>query len=228
MIYVNYWIKDMFNNEQFINAKEDATPKSIRTAFKAIKKYNGALFVDIDNDTQIRYKLKHPYSDSDLLEKTTLTHFYKTIPDSEVPILIDYNTALKQELKKVKWFKMKIYILVPTKLKDKITDSLLMNCGEKYGVFTSYRTALDSIPGSVPYDAFVPIEILGWFKMKVKDYVEQCTSYDNPFDFDLFRDPHGNFIQEIIEERKLDSFTMRYYTTHYLIDGVKYAPDDEI
>lgn len=59
--------------------------------------------------------------------------------------------------------------------------------------------------------------------MKVKDYVENCHEW-----FDgLLIDPYGQIV-ELGEIRKLDVFTMRYYTTHYLIDGIRYNPDDEI
>ena len=64
--------------------------------------------------------------------------------------------------------------------------------------------------------------------MKVKDYVELLRPYSETFDYNIFHDPYGEVVYDVIEERKLDVSTMRYYTTHYLINGVRYAPNDEI
>lgn len=59
--------------------------------------------------------------------------------------------------------------------------------------------------------------------MTVKEYVENCT----PFVEDYYVDPDGNVV-DIVEERKLDATTMRYYTTYYIINGFKYTVNDEI
>ena len=59
--------------------------------------------------------------------------------------------------------------------------------------------------------------------MTAKEYVENCTQFVE----DFFVDPDGNVV-DIVEERKLDTSTMRYYTTHYLINGFRYAINEEI
>lgn len=64
--------------------------------------------------------------------------------------------------------------------------------------------------------------------MKVRDYVELLRPCNETFDYNIFYDPYGEVVYDVIEERKLDVSTMRYYTTHYLINGVRYAPNDEI
>ena len=56
-----------------------------------------------------------------------------------------------------------------------------------------------------------------------KEYVENCI----PFIEDFYIAPDGKVV-DIIEERKLDISTMRYYTTHYIINGFKYAVDEEM
>ncbi len=59
--------------------------------------------------------------------------------------------------------------------------------------------------------------------MTAKEYVENCTQFVENF----FVDTDGNVV-DIVEERKLDTSTMRYYTTHYLINGFRYAINEEI
>lgn len=59
--------------------------------------------------------------------------------------------------------------------------------------------------------------------MTAKEYVESCT----PFVEDFYVDLDGHVV-DIIEERRLDTSTMRYYTTHYIINGLRYAVDEEI
>lgn len=108
MLYVNYYVNDIFNHEQFINATKSFIDKrSIKAAFNAIKKYNAAVFIDLSDNTQVRYTAAPGQDFFDnkptlqTLEKTIL-HFNNGIQNSDTPILIDYSTALKQELKKVK------------------------------------------------------------------------------------------------------------------------------
>lgn len=102
MIYVNYYIYDIFKCDHFVYAQAETDTNSIKTAFKALKKNNATVFIDVDDDTQTRYEFKYPYSDSDILEKVTLSHVKNFKPDESDPVLIDYKTALKQELKKVR------------------------------------------------------------------------------------------------------------------------------
>lgn len=59
--------------------------------------------------------------------------------------------------------------------------------------------------------------------MTAKEYVESCT----PFVEDFHVDTDGNVV-DIVEERKLDTVTMRYYTTHYIINGFRYAINEEM
>lgn len=59
--------------------------------------------------------------------------------------------------------------------------------------------------------------------MKVKEYVENCTQFVE--DFYVAPDNH---VVTIEEERELDTLTMRYNTTHYIINGFRYAVDDEM
>lgn len=59
--------------------------------------------------------------------------------------------------------------------------------------------------------------------MTAAEYVENCF----PFVEDFYVAPDGNVV-DIVEVRELDTTTMRYYTTYYIIDGFKYAVDDEI
>ena len=59
--------------------------------------------------------------------------------------------------------------------------------------------------------------------MTAAEYVENCTQFVE----DLYVGPDGNIV-DIVEERELDTTTMRYYTTHYIINGFKYAVNDEI
>lgn len=59
--------------------------------------------------------------------------------------------------------------------------------------------------------------------MTAAEYVGNCTQFVE----DYYVDPDGNVV-DIIEERKFDTTTMRYYTTHYIINGFRYAVNDEI
>ena len=59
--------------------------------------------------------------------------------------------------------------------------------------------------------------------MTAKEYVESCI----PFVEGFYVDADGRVV-DIIEERKLDTSTMRYYMTHYIINGFRYAVDEEI
>lgn len=59
--------------------------------------------------------------------------------------------------------------------------------------------------------------------MLVKDYVKACT----PFVEDFYVDIYGDVVT-IVEEQKLDTATMKYYTTCYIINGYGYAPEDVI
>ena len=59
--------------------------------------------------------------------------------------------------------------------------------------------------------------------MTAAEYVENCI----PFVEDFYVGPDGDVV-DIVEERKLDATTMKYYTTHYIINGLKYAVNDEI
>ena len=59
--------------------------------------------------------------------------------------------------------------------------------------------------------------------MTAAEYVENCTQFVEG----LCVGPDGNIV-DIVEERELDTTTMRYYTTHYIINGFKYAVNDEI
>ena len=59
--------------------------------------------------------------------------------------------------------------------------------------------------------------------MTAAEYVGNCTQFVE----DYYVDPAGNVV-DIIEERKFDPTTMRYYTTHYIINGFRYAVSDEI
>ena len=59
--------------------------------------------------------------------------------------------------------------------------------------------------------------------MTAKDYVENCI----PFVEDFYVDTDGKVV-DIIEERKLDTSTMSYYTTHYIINGFRYAVDEKM
>lgn len=52
-----------------------------------------------------------------------------------------------------------IYVLVPTSMRDSITDTVLMECAEKYGVFKSSIDAINSVPDTEPYDAFITVKI---------------------------------------------------------------------
>lgn len=58
--------------------------------------------------------------------------------------------------------------------------------------------------------------------MTAKEYVESCIQFVE----DFYIGPDNNVV-EIIEERKLDISTMKYYTTHYLINGFRYAINQE-
>ena len=59
--------------------------------------------------------------------------------------------------------------------------------------------------------------------MTAKEYVENCVQFVE----DFYVDTNGNVV-DIIEERKLDTSVMKYYTTHYVINGFRYAPNEEI
>ena len=59
--------------------------------------------------------------------------------------------------------------------------------------------------------------------MTAKEYVENCIQFVE----DFYVDPNG-YVVDIAEERKLDTSTMRYYTTHYIINGFKYAVNEEM
>ena len=102
MILANYYQKDIFNNDTFITAQTvEHTAKSIRTAFTAMKKYDAAVFIERENNTQVRYSIKDRYSgDLDTLERVELT-FHGNHTDKGTPVLIDYKTALKDELKRI-------------------------------------------------------------------------------------------------------------------------------
>lgn len=102
MVTVNYYTKDIFDNDLFVTAITDASENSIRKAFKAIKKYNGTVFIDLNDNIQVRYYFENYYNDNATLNKTILSHVDRFIPDSDTSVLIDYNTALKNELKAVR------------------------------------------------------------------------------------------------------------------------------
>lgn len=59
--------------------------------------------------------------------------------------------------------------------------------------------------------------------MTAKEYVENCVQFVE----DFYVDTNGNVV-DIIEERKLDTSVMKYYTTHYIINGFRYASKEEI
>lgn len=59
--------------------------------------------------------------------------------------------------------------------------------------------------------------------MTSKEYVENCTQFVENY----YIDPDNNVV-DIIEERKLDTTTMGYYITHYIIDGIRYAINEEM
>lgn len=59
--------------------------------------------------------------------------------------------------------------------------------------------------------------------MTAKEYVDNCVQFVE----DYYVDPYNNVV-DIVEERKLDTTTMRYYLTSYIIDGYKYALDEEV
>lgn len=100
MIFAKYEVKDIFNGTKLIETGDYLTnEKYIKIAFKAMLKYNACIWID-----GMRY-LIHEYK---CFEKNTPTNTvlektpYNDIFDYSETILIDYSTALKQELKKIK------------------------------------------------------------------------------------------------------------------------------
>lgn len=100
MIFAKYEVKDIFGGYKMIETGGHITnEKYIKIAFKAMLKYNACIFID-----KMRY-LIHEYKyfekntpDNTILEKTP----YNDIFDYGDTVLIDYNTALKRELKNLK------------------------------------------------------------------------------------------------------------------------------
>lgn len=107
MIFAKYEIQDIFHGTQMIETGDHITDeKYIKIAFKAMLKYNACIWVD-----GMRY-LVHGYKyfekntpDNTVLEKTPYNDIFnygETVFNYGETVLIDYNTALKQELKKLK------------------------------------------------------------------------------------------------------------------------------
>lgn len=101
MILVNYDINDIFSNYQFISAQATYKEQNLRKAFTAMKKYDATIFIDTGINTQNRYRFTDYYSGKCTLELVHIT-YNGTVQNTDTPVLIDYTTALRKELKALK------------------------------------------------------------------------------------------------------------------------------
>lgn len=101
MISANYDINDIFAHYQLINAQDLYNEQNLRKAFTAMKKYDATIFIDTGINTQNRYRFTDFYSNKCTLELVHVT-YNGTVPNTDTPVLIDYTTALRKELKALK------------------------------------------------------------------------------------------------------------------------------
>ena len=101
MIIVNYDITDIFSCYQFISAQGTYNEQNLKKAFTAMKKLDATIFIDTGLNTQNRYRFTDFYSTKNTLELVHIT-YCGTVQNTDTPILIDYTTALKKELKALK------------------------------------------------------------------------------------------------------------------------------
>lgn len=108
MLTIQYYTaEDVFYNTKFITAEADTTEENLKRGFKAIKKYDASLFIkeDITAHEQhgTRYNLHDCFNTgSECMLTKVKTTWFDGVQNEEPPVLIDYKTALRQELKNLK------------------------------------------------------------------------------------------------------------------------------
>lgn len=103
MILVNYDTEDIFSHYNFVSAQGTYNEQNLKKAFKAMKKLDATIFIDTGINTQNRYLFTDFYNSKNTLELVHITFTDDgTIQNTNTPVLIDYTTALKRELKALK------------------------------------------------------------------------------------------------------------------------------